>query len=121
MASPSIGGAALGPFFDRTHCGGRYQFHRQQTRLSGEAGLIHFGEQWAEWDWNQLSIADFNTLRTLWQAEPGTFGLWSDDEKATAVSFTSGAMLEPKHGQRLGSEYFESVHVEFRMLMPLQA
>ena len=120
MASPNIGGTVLGPFFDRAHCGGLYRFHRQEERISGDGTAYRCGEQWAEWDWATLSIADFNTLRTRWQAAPSGFGLWSDDEKATAVSFTSGVMLEPKHGARVGSEYFADVHVEFHQLAPLQ-
>lgn len=121
MASPSIGGSALSIATEHVKCGGAFHFHRQQQSVAGSGSRFSHGEQWAEWDWKALTIADFNTLRTAWGTNPTAFELWSDDEKATAVSFTTGTMLEPTHGEIYGNGHFLDVHVEFRGLLPLVA
>lgn len=121
MAAPSIGGTALTINANHSKCGGSYHFHRAPSRYAGSGAHYLGGEQWAEWTWKALSITDFNTLRTRWQSNPTAFELWSDDEKATAVSFTSGAMFEPVHGECVNNSYFADVKIEFHGLIPLQA
>lgn len=118
MAAPSIGGTSIPTSFGYRG-GGKITPHWQEDKLAADGSIYRAGEQWLEWDWPALTIAEYDWLVTQYEALPSSFELYEDDTRATAATFTSGGMKKPTSGGTFGNAYYRDVHVEFRALMPL--
>lgn len=117
MAAPSIGGVAF-PATMKTNGGGRITPHWQEDRVAADGTVYRAGEQWLEWDWEALTTSDYTWLLTQYAALPAAFVLFTDDDRGTNATFTSGAMLKPVNGGTYKSGYVK-VRVVFHSLMPI--
>jgi hypothetical protein len=117
MAAPTIGGTGF-PATMKTNGGGRIIPHWQEDRVAADGTLYRAGEQWLEWTWEALTVSDYTFLLTRYAAAPTAFVLFTDDDRATNATFTSGVMLKPQNGGTYKNGYVK-VTVQFRALMPI--
>jgi hypothetical protein len=120
MIVPLIAGIVF-PYSMGVGGGGKITPHWQEQRISGSGIAFHVGEQWLEWDWEILELAEYDWLMARYAADPVTFQLWDDDTRRNLLTFTSGAMTEPRAGGTYGNVCYANVHVEFHALMPLRS
>lgn len=117
VSPPSIATVAF-PATMKTNGGGRIMPHWQEDRVAADGTVYRVGEQWLEWTWEALSTSDYTWLLTQYAALPAAFVLFTDDDRGTNATFTSGAMLKPQNGGTYKNGYVK-VAVQFRVLMPI--
>ena len=117
VSAPSIATVPFNASMGRMG-GGRITPHWQEERLAADGSVFRTGEQWLEWNWEALNATDYNWLLARYAALPAAFVLFTDDDRLTNATFTSGGMLKPTNGGTYQHGYVK-VHVEFRMLMPI--
>lgn len=114
MTMPTIGGNPVPATF-----GGHVMLHHQLTKPNGAGSLVHYGEQWYEWQVAACTAGDWDWWWSTYERGSALpCSLYQDDSQRTLLSFTEGVVWEPSYQQCEGG-VFEGVKIQIHSLLPL--
>ncbi len=100
---------------------GHIMFHWQNTRPNGAGSLVHYGEQWMEWNASGCTWSNYDWWYTQFlRGTAMAFSLppWDSSTADGTLTFTSGYLWRPQYRQAEGGVMLD-VHLEIHNLLPI--